>query len=174
MWQLPKPAATEGTGENTPAKGMFLIIGDAEKLLSPALRENGKPKFGELLLSIGDTSAHNFCVRDFLKKDVTKRVFWAACKEDGGIVIDGKSGKLHAYSFRVSDLGEAASGVGGTKSTAASSIAMQAGGCVSIAVSEDDCTTADKPRTDPTMKLFLCAQHHINVKLDLLQKFRMQ
>ena len=165
--------ATEGTGENTPAKGMLLIIGDAEKLLS-AFRKNGKPKFGQLLVGIGNISAHSFCVRDFLNKDETKRVFWAACKEDGGIVIDGKSGKLHAYSFRVSDLGEAASGVGGTKSTAASSIAMQAGGCVSIAVSEDDCTTADKPRTDPTMKLFLCAQHPIKVKLDLLQKHRMQ
>ena len=104
---------------------MLLIIGDAEKLLSPALRENGKPKFGELLVAIGDISTYNFCVRDFLKKDETKRVFWAACKEDGGIVIDGKSGKLHAYSFRVSDLGEAASGVGGTnKSTAASCIAI--------------------------------------------------
>ena len=116
--------ATEGTGENTPAKGMFLIIGDAEKLLSPALRENGKPK---LLLGIGNIPAHKFCVRDFLKKDETKRVFWAICKkEDGGIVIDGKTGKLHAYSFRVSDLvGEAASGVGGTnKSTAASCIAI--------------------------------------------------
>ena len=55
-----------------------------------------------------------------------------------------------------------------------SSRAMQAGGCVSITVSEDDCTTADKPRTDPTMKLFLCAQHPIKVKLDLLQKHRMQ
>ena len=119
--------ATEGTGENTPEKGMLLIIGDAEKLLSPALRENGKPKFGQLLLGIGNIPAHNFCVRDFLKKDETKRVFWAICKkEDGGIVIDGKTGKLHAYSFRVSDLvGEAASGVGGTnKSTAASSIAI--------------------------------------------------
>ena len=164
--------ATEGTGENTPAKGMLLIIGDAEKVLSD-LRENGKPKFGELLVAIGDISTYNFCVRDFLKKDETKRVFWAACKEDGGIVIDGKSGKLHAYSFRVSDLGEAASGVGGTKSTAASSIAMQAGGCVSITVSEDDCTTADKPRMDPTMKLFLCTQQPVKVKLDLLQKHRM-
>jgi len=157
--------AMEGTGENTVAKGIFCIIGNAEELMTE-MREDGEtPKFGKLLLRLGDIAKYVYLVRDFFDKDETKRVLQAACTQDGGIVIDGETGKICAYTFRVSDLGDGADGVGGTKSTAASSIAMQAGRCVSITVSEDDCTTVDKPRDNPKMKLFLCEKEPIKVEM---------
>ena len=157
--------AMEGTGENTVAKGIFCIIGNAEVLMTEMREDDRTPKFGKLLLKLGDIAKHDYLVRDFFYKDETKRALQAACTQDGGIVIDGETGKICAYTFRVSDLGDGADGVGGTKSTAASSIAMQAGGCVSITVSEDACATIDTSRENPKMKLFLCDSNPIKAEM---------
>ena len=125
-------------------KGGILYIGNA-RLLMVEMREDGRtPKFEKLLLRLGDIVQYNYFVRDFFEKDeTTKTALQAACKQDGGIVIDDETGHMHAFTFRVNDLGDAADGVGGTGSTAASSIAMQAGGCVSIDMPEGVCATFD-------------------------------
>ena len=61
----------------------------------------------------------------------------------------------------MNDLGDAVDGVGGTRSTAASSVAMQAGGCVSIHMSKDACATFENSRDNLKMKLFLCDSNPI-------------
>ncbi len=127
------------------------IVADIQGALDSPLR------YGEVNNPVGKLAHANLNVSEYHTSDRVKRAIWTGCKEDGGIVIDGKTGQYLCFNFIVSNLAYADGNYVGARSRAASSIAMQAGKNVVIKVSEDSCGSPHSPPPENSkFDLFLC------------------
>mmetsp|Transcript_23263 Transcript_23263/g.35895 ORF Transcript_23263/g.35895 Transcript_23263/m.35895 type:complete len:1396 (-) Transcript_23263:2625-6812(-) len=176
--------ATEGVGEKEQAHGCLFIVGDADRLC--ATEQN----FGEIGLPHFDLSENHKARKQYnvleccpsnkkvgeepslsgLSRSISQRGIKSLCKEDGGIVIDGRSGEVWCGNFSVNDL-SLGNSYGGTRGKAASSIAEQAGGCFVIKLSEEFCGSVDKPLPpNAEIEVYACSRNCIKERIPSFER----
>ena len=123
--------ATKGVGEQQPAKGFLIIIGERERLLGKTLGKPPEPKFNMF-------RKNAVTIDDVEKQGAAQRYVYPAFTTDGAMIIDGTTGEILASNYTVTANLADGSTAGGKKHQAASAIA-QAGPCFVIKCSEDSC-----------------------------------
>eukprot|EP00931_Biecheleriopsis_adriatica_P100790 TRINITY_DN76032_c0_g1_i1.p1 TRINITY_DN76032_c0_g1~~TRINITY_DN76032_c0_g1_i1.p1 ORF type:complete len:862 (-),score=119.23 TRINITY_DN76032_c0_g1_i1:79-2613(-) len=150
--------ARKGLGAGRKSGGNLFIVGNAEMLLRTTCEEDPSLfKFGNIIDESLDFKSKSYDIRTLEEDSDARSGFNRACGSTGGIIIDGTTGQIRCGSWLVHDftMGKA---YGGARSNAASSIALQAGGCYAIKISEDNCGNDETPPPrDASLEIYNCS-----------------
>lgn len=137
--------AKSGTGENVVCHGILAIIGDADELLAS--------RSCDINIELLDYRGKSFSIADCLNSGSPSRNAIKMClKEDGGFLVDLRTGKLVAGGVAVQDLRNGVRGKGGMRFMAASAAAtLGTRGGYTIKVSEDSCGCQATPLSASAM-----------------------
>lgn len=131
--RLARHVVVFGQGEGERAHGFTLIVGRACELLE--VDEDLDGLIGESNLGTKQMF-ENYSPKVTDERIEKDRLVIAAFKEDGAIVIDGRSGEFKSMNYMVANIGKGDKS-GGARHKSASAVAQLGGGCFVIKASEE-------------------------------------
>ncbi|KAJ8601600.1 hypothetical protein CTAYLR_008461 [Chrysophaeum taylorii] len=128
---------TEGIGEGRQAHGFFIVIGDTATIFAEHWRrdvDNYECPYGTWRIDY-DRRDRDLYISQY---ETRKKAICSLFFEDGAVVVDRDTGRIHCGGFFVKNTTHASCSAG-ARHRAASSMATQAGTCYVILASESIC-----------------------------------